>query len=118
MFFVGCVYGTLRSELSGVVPPLLLPSSFLNFCSAKLVIRIMTPPEPPEDEAGLAVWDLGSVGAELGQGLLLSPPSPLSPSGLASPTALRPPSLLLSLSGWSGRGHERVVASQSGSISE
>lgn len=73
------MYGTLRSELSGVVPPLLLPSSFLNFCSAKLVMRTMAP-EPPQDEAGLSVWDLWMVGVVLGQGL--SPPSPLPPSGL------------------------------------
>jgi len=113
MLFGRCVYGILRSELSGVVPPLLLPSSFLNFCSAKLVIRTMPPPEPPEDKAGLAVWDLGVVGAELGQRSLLSPP--LSPSSL---TPFRPPPMLGSFSGWPSRGHDRVVASQSRSMSE
>ena len=65
-----CVYGTLSSELSGVVPPLLLrPSSFRNFCSAKLVMRtraLALPAEPPEDDAGLADCDLGSMGREPG----------------------------------------------------
>lgn len=118
MFFVGCVYGILRSELSGVVPPLLLPSNFLNFCSAKLVIRTMPAPEPPEDDMGLTVWDLVNVAAELGQGLLLSTPSPLWTSGLVSVTPLLPPSLFLCFSGGSGRGHDLVMVSQSGSISE
>lgn len=112
------MYGMFRSELSGVVPPLLLPSNFLNFCSAKLVIRTRPPPDPPDEEAGLAVYDLGSVGAELGQGLPRWPTSFRSPSGLGLSASFCPPSLLLLFSGLPGSGQDLVVASQSGSMSE